>query len=313
MNRIEKTAFLAFALVLLLFLALFPALTIDAIGKLMSRQGVMDPGNFALIVFLEMCRAATTIVAVIAGLVLLIRFSDRPDGRALTLFVIFLALTHEKILGTIVYPGPLQEKFTLALLGAGVSRRTLVWIFGPLAWSIWPALAAIGRFSVVFPNPISPVTIDESAVDDRRGMLRGAGVAGIDIGAAFRRLSKWGLSIGAFEPVPIWSAAIVMVVITSVAGGSLAAWISAIGTLLVGSVAITNLRASYRVVAPADKERLRWLQRGFLMAGGLFLIAAVPLLVLNDPVTSTAALILLTLAPAVLMICMAIAVTTRSQ
>ncbi len=313
MKRFERTAFLIVAGLLLWFLALFPLLSIDAITRLIASKGQLEPGNFALILFLEISRAVTTIVALIAGIMLVTRFPERADGRALTFLVIFLALTFEKILSGVVYSGPMQQRLTVGLLNAGISRSMLAWLFGPTIWSIWPALAAIMRFSVVFPRPILSDTIDASAADDRRGMLRDAGIAGLDIGSVFRGLSKRLLAAGLFEALPLSAIALVMVVVTSVVGGRMAALIFALGTMLVGALVITNLRASYRVVEPEEKARIRWIWRGFIAAAALFLIAAVPLLVLNDPVTSTSALILLTLAPAAMMLCMAVAVTTRSR
>ena len=170
MKRLQHAAFIALVIVLLAFLAVFPVLTFDAIGKLLSRAATLEPGNFILVLYLELSRAFTTVVAILAAVSLLWRSSRSPDGRALALFFIFVALTYEKIFGTTGYPGPLQEKLTLSLLDAGIPRDWLVWLFGPVPWPLWLAIAAALRFSVVFPYPpLSAEAIEAS------GLIPGCG------------------------------------------------------------------------------------------------------------------------------------------
>ena len=309
MKRGAHAGFLIIATLLLIFLGIFPFLTFDAIGKLLSRMAALEPGNFLLVLYLELSRAFTTIVALFAAVSLVLKSKRGADARALALFLIFIALTYEKIFGTTGYPGPLQEKLAEALLGAGIRQDTLIWLFGPVPWSLWLALAALLRFSVVFPNPpLSPAAIDESGKHDRRGMLRGAGIAGLDIGAAFRGVSKRGLTIGAFRPVPLWTVAIILVVLTTITSATTRIVAFAIAAAIVTSLAITNLRASYNVVADTEKARMRWLVLGFSIGAAIFMIASLPLLFFDDPMASVPALVLLMVAPAVVMVCLAVAV-----
>lgn len=309
MKRLEHTAYMTLVIVLLAYLAIFPLLTLDAIGKLLSRAAALEAGNFLLVLYLELSRALTTVVALLATISLLVRSSRNADGRALALFFIFVALTYEKIFGTTGYPGPLQEKFTVALLEAGISRNTLAWLFGPVPWTLWLALAAALRFSVVFPSPpLSAEAIDASGQHDRRGMLRGAGLAGLDIGALFRDVAKKGLRRGVFRPVPLWLTALLLVVVTSLTSSTTRVLLFVLTASLVGALAITNLRASYMVVTEPEKRRMRWLVLGFATAGAIFMIAALPLLFFDNPVANVPALVLLMVAPAVIMICMAVAV-----
>ena len=309
MKRLERGGFLVIAGLLMLLLALFPLLTLDSIGKLLSRRAFLDPGNFALIFYLEVSRVFTTVVALIAGLVLMARSSNESDGRALTLFLLFIGLTYEKVFGGTGFPGPMQEAFTLWLLGHGVSRGALLWLFGPVPWTIWLALAAMMRFSVVFPRPpLSADIIDASAAHDRKGMMRGSSVAGLDIGLVLRRISKRLLAMGAFRPLPVWSAAIALIVVTTVIGRGGRIALFGIAASLVAALVITNLRASYNVVTPEEKARMRWLMLGCLTALSLFLVASVPVLFLDDPVATVPALALLTIAPAAIMVSMAVAV-----
>jgi hypothetical protein len=309
MKRLEHIAYIGLVVLLLVFLAVFPLLTFDAVGKLLRRAAALQPGNFLLVLYLELSRAFTTIIALLATISLLARSSRDADGRALALFFIFVALTYEKIFGTTGYPGPLQEKFTVAMLDAGISRATLTWLFGPVPWTLWLALAAALRFSVVFPHPpLSAAAIDASGQHDRRGMLRGAGIAGLDIGAAFRGVAKKGLTLGAFRPVPLWLTALVLVAVTSLTTSTTRIVLFVVAASLVGALAITNLRASYSVVVETEKRRMRWLILGFAAGAAIFMIAALPLLFFDNTVANVPALVLLMVAPAVIMICMAVAV-----
>jgi hypothetical protein len=312
MKQLERTGFLIVAGLLILLLALFPFLTIDSISKLLARRAFLDPGNFALIFYLEISRVLTTVTALLAGLVLIVRSSGQPDGRALTLFLVFVGLTYEKIFGGTGFPGPMQEALTAWLLGNGVPRGVLIWLFGPVPWTIWLALAAMMRFSVVFPRPpLSAEIIDASAVHDRKGMMRGAGFAGLDIGLGFRRISKRLLAAGAYRPLPVWTTAIALIALTTLLARGARIVLFGIVASAVAALVITNLRASYNVVAPAEKARMRWLMLGFAVAGSLFLVASVPLLFIDEPVATVPALVLLMVAPAVIMIAMAMAVIYR--
>lgn len=309
MNRLQHWGFVVLAVSLLLFLALFPILTLDAVGKLLTRIATLEPGNLVLLLYLELSRAFTTIIAIAAALFLIVRSSRTADARALVLFFIFSALTYEKVFGTTSYPGPFQEHLTATLLNAGVSRSALVWLFGPVPWPLWLALAAALRFSVVFPYPpLSAAAIEESGRTDRRGMLRGAGIAGWDIGAGFRAVAKRTLAIGALRPLPLWTAAVLLIVITTLLPDNARAVLFAVAASFVTAMAITNLRASYNIISEAEKKRMRWLMLGFAAGGALFVIAALPMLFFDDPIANIPALVLLMVAPAVIVVCMAMGV-----
>ena len=309
MTKTQRTAFTVVVIILFAFLALFPVLTLDAVSKLMARVALMEPGNFLLVLYLELSRAFTTIIALITAFVLVLRSSKDADGRSLALFLIFIALTYEKISAVIVYPGPLQVKMVTALLEAGVTRPVLTWIFGPVPWTLWFALAAMLRFSVVFPRPpLSAEAIDASGLNDRRGMMRGSGVAGLDIGAAFRDFAKRGLARGAFKALPLYGAALVMVVVTTFTTSAVRTALLAIAALVAVALAVTNLRASYNIVVESERRGARWLLLGFAAGSAIFLIASVPLLFFDNTMANVPALMLLMLAPATIMICMAMGV-----
>ena len=58
MTRFQHIGFLVLAILLLLFLAIFPVLTIDAIGKLLTRAAQLERGNLVLVLYLELSRMA---------------------------------------------------------------------------------------------------------------------------------------------------------------------------------------------------------------------------------------------------------------
>ena len=314
MKQFQRVAFIIVVAVLLAFVALFPLLTLDAVSKLMTRVAQMEPGNFLLILYLELSRAFTTIIAFVTAVILVIRSSRNADGRSLALFLIFIALTYEKISAVTVYPGPLQVKMVTAMLDAGFSRASLTWLFGPVPWTFWFALAALLRFSVVFPNPpLSAEAIDASGLHDRRGMMRGSGVAGADIGAAFRNVAKKALALGAFKPIPLYTAATVMAAVTTVTSAATRIMLLSIAALLAVALAVTNLRASYNIVVEDERRRARWLLLGFATGGAIFMIASLPLLFFDNTMANVPALMLLMLAPATIMICMAMGVLYRGS
>jgi hypothetical protein len=308
MRRLTTVGFVILALPLLLFLALFPLLTIDTLRALIARVALLEAGTFMLLFYLEMARLFTTVVALIAAAVLVARAALTPDGRALALFLIFAALTYQKLFAGSVYPGPFQSKLTIGLLDAGVSRGMLTWLFGTMPWPLWLALAAALRFSVVFPRDITPAAIDLSGAHDRRGMLRGAAAAGLDIGALFRGLAKSVLHSGALGALPVWLAAIAVASGTTFVGEGIRTVAIAVLATLVTGVVITNVRASYAVGNELERARIRWLVLGFSLAGALFLVASLPALFFSAPLATVPALFLLMLAPATLMICLALSV-----
>ena len=310
----KRLPFIVVAVMMTAVVALFPILAADSIAHLVARRAQMEPGNFALILYLEVCRGLTTAIALVAAVILLVRSAGRADARALALFLLFFALTYQKVFGAIAYTGPLQEKLTLWLLGQGVSRPVLAWLFGPLPWAVWPALAAILRFSVIFPTPsLSAEMIDASGSHDRTGMMRGAGVAGADIGAVFRRLSKQLLAAGAYQALPLWGAAIALAAITTIVGKTARDALLLILAPLFIALTITNLRACYSVVRDDAKPRMRQLGRGFLIAGALLLAASLPLLVSNDPGVTIPALMVLMIAAVITVMCLAAGALTVTR
>ncbi len=155
--------------------------------------------------------------------------------------------------------------------------------------------------------------LDESGRSDRRGLLRARGVAGLDVGALCRRLSKLLLARGAFRPVPLCAAAVLLVAAQTALPNTVAS--VALGLIGLGSVcvAFTNLRAGHAAAAGADRVRMIWIAEGFVLALFMFLVSAVVLLLVPGSVARTAAFILIMLTPAAISICLALSVLDRGE
>lgn len=306
--RSSRLWFRTCAALLAAYALVFPLITADALLYLASNAEIFETRNFVVVVFLEMSRLLTSLIGIGAAVFLMAAAADRADGRAMTLFLLFVTITLEKKLGAGAVPGPGQEAVTLALRGAGVSAGVLRALFGPHAWTLWPALAALLRFSAVFPRALEADVLTGSARYDRRGWLRGQGMAGADIGSAFRRLSLLLLQRAFYRPLFLGGFALAAVVLHVYAPSALQVvlWIAALAAL---GTAIANLRAAYVAAGPPERARIAWITQGLVLGVTMFLIAAVIELLLHTGPARAAAFAIITLAPAVVMACLALSVT----
>lgn len=312
-NRGARSFFLAAALLLVVYAAIFPLLTMDTLAKILGRASTLETRSLFLLLYLELSRLFTSLTAITIAIVLILRGSRRPDARALAIFLLFATITYEKVFGSNGYPGPVQERVTEALFAAGASPRLLTWLFGPLTWAAWPAAAALLRFSTVFPNHLEPEVLENSGRADRRGLMRSSGLAGKDIGAFFRGISKRLLSGGGFRPITLVGWAGLMIALHTALGGAPAAPVLWLVAFFAAGIPFTNLRAAYASARDADRVRLTWMVEGFVLALFMFLISAAILLVIPGAVARMAGFILIMLAPATIMVCMALSVLDHGE
>ena len=312
-TRSARLLFLPAAIIVMVYAAIFPLLTIDTLTRVLRTLGGFETRNLLLVLFLELSRLFTTIVALLLAVALILRGRQHADGRALAFFLLFAVIAYEQVFGSNGVPGPAQESVAFALRNAGVSSALLNWLFGAVPWAVWPAAAALLRFSAIFPRPLDPEMLDESGRSDRRGLLRSRGVAGLDVGALCRRLSKLLLARGAFRPVPLGAAAVLLVAAQTALHNTVAS--VALGLIGLGSVgvAFTNLRAGHAAAAGADRVRMTWIAEGFVLALFMFLVSAVVLLLVPGSGARTAAFILIMLTPAAISICLALSVLDRGE
>lgn len=311
-TRSAKTLFFVSAALLFVYAGIFPLLTIDTLAKIFARATTYETRNLFLLLFLELSRLFTTAVALGLAAALVLRNHERRDARALVLFLLFATITYEKIFGSNGYPGHVQEKVSEALFAAGASPKLLLWLFGPIAWSIWPTAAALTYFSAQFPRTLESAQLQASGLTDRRGMLRASGPAGADVGAMFRKLSESLLERGWFWPARLSIAAIVMIGIHTVLGGSTARYaLLGLGVLLIG-VIVTNLRASYHEARGPDHVRMTWIVEGFVVVLFIFLVSGAALIT-PLPAVQIAAFVLMMMAPAALAICFALSILDQGE
>src|SRR5688572_27925241 len=264
----RRAVFIVLAALSFAYALIFPLLTIDSLVLLFSRPQAYETGNFLLILFLEVTRLFTTLVGIGVAAYLLIRASRRDEGRALAIFLLFATITYEKVLGGGVI-GTVQDSAARALIAGGVPGALLKLLFGAHVWTAWVAIAALLRFSAVFPRPLQAEALAASGREDRRGFLRGSAVAGADIGASFRALSGWLLARKAFSPVPLAGFALLMAALNVLLAGRLHALVFWAAAVLALFVAITNVRAAYLVADNEGRSRTAWITLGLVL--GLFM------------------------------------------
>jgi hypothetical protein len=311
MMNSRRVVFLVLAALAFIYALIFPLLTIDSLVLLFSRPQAYETGNFLLILFLEVTRLFTTLVGIGVAAYLLVRASDREDGRALAIFLLFATITYEKVLGGGVI-GPVQDSAARALIGGGVPAGLLKLLFGPQVWTAWFAIAALLRFSAFFPRPLHAEALAASGLEDRRGLLRGSAVAGADIGASFRALSSWLLVRKTFGPVPLAIFALLMAALHVLLADrvhDLVFWAIAIIMLF---VAITNVRGAYLVSDDDGRSRTAWITLGLVLGLFMFLTSTAAYVLIPTTLTRAMAFGLMMITPAVIMSCLALSVGASS-
>lgn len=310
--RSRRTAFLVLAALAFVYALIFPLLTIDSLVLLFARPQAYEARNFLVILFLEVTRLFTTLVGIGVAAYLLMRASDREEGRALAIFLLFATITYEKVLGGGVI-GPVQDSAARALIAGGVPAPLLKLLFGPQVWTAWIAIAALLRFSAVFPRPLQAESLEASGRADRRGFLRGSAVAGADIGASFRSLSRWLLERKAFGFAPLAAFALVMAAIHLLVAGrlhDLVFWALAVLALF---VAITNVRGAYLASDDAGRARTAWITLGLVLGLFMFLTSTAAYVLIPTALVRAMAFGLMMIIPAVIMSCLALSVGASGE
>jgi hypothetical protein len=297
---------------LLLYVALQPALALDVTMRLVAGWSTQDQANVVLLLFFELTRGLRSLFALMLAGLLLGHSARRAEVRALILFIVLSEMAWAMAFAGAGYAGPFQEWLTRSLLDLGLSRGLLAIVFGYPDWALWLALAALLRFAVLFPQPLTPASVDVSGAHDRTGMMRGVPGAGIDIGASFRRLTNALVQRGWLDSATAWSVAGVgaalSIVVRHQSIKSLLWFPFGLGI----AVVITCLRASYVSGNENARQRLLWIARGAAVALALFAAAGVAGLI-ESPAAAIGAFVLLTLAPAALLAGLAAAMLQRTR
>lgn len=225
--------------------------------------------------------ALTALAACGLAALMLWKASDRPEGRALTLFLAFLALFWGSLFRFLEVNATAESlELTLSYSSGWVSQTGLL--------SFLLTFAAFLRFSAVFPRRLTADRLPEARLG-RFSLVRAArriritflrpavpwaGAAGVYLLQRYipRLLgSLTDLSAAAEGQIP--PALLLGFVVAIVLMAAFAVFAMALGA--------RNLATSYRLATPAERRRVQWVIAGFvsawwmvLGAGGLMAVAA---------------------------------------
>lgn len=252
--------------------------------------------------------AATALAACALALLLLWRVPDRPDARALTLFLACLAIFWGSLFRFLqIEAGGGELSVNLSYGGGWVSQTALAAFVG--------ATAAFLRFSALFPRPLTPDRLPPPRWRTTPGRLR----------RWFLRASVvWGtalavLAVQRFLPSLVWRLTGSPDTTAGQLPPALLAGVTA-GILLIGGFAITavalgarNLLDSYRSAPPEERSRILWVVTGFNLAswmvvGAIGLMLLVGLASIDAVVLGAAIPLAFVLAPLVLVVSAAIGI-----
>jgi hypothetical protein len=253
---------------LILYATFFIFLSVDVLLRVWEWRSRLESSDVGTLFFFEASRSVVT-VAMIALLLYMLVCRSGSRWQPLMVALGFLAVWHTKAFGYSGFPGEYQERLALWLRAHHIATWLLAVVFGSPTWALWAAVAALVRFSTVFPSRVTPATIRASGSADRTGILGGSGVAGLDLGVLFRALSAAALQRGMLRPRILGSIAVIWSIAFQIAGKHLVVQIA--GALLTGlamGVVITNMRASQ------PTHTAIWLGRAVLAGSGLFAMSA---------------------------------------
>lgn len=222
--------------------------------------------------------AITALAACALAVLLLWKASYKPDGRALTLFLGFLAVFWGSVFRFLeVTAGPTDVSVNLNYGGQWVSQTALA------AWLL--AVAAFLRFSALFPRPL---TADRLPPAKRFRFLRQVRTV------LLQPLAIWGVALGAillaqFAPGLVARrlgvnsaerAAEVQNVLLSVNLGTILLAYGLIPAIAI-VLGVRNLHASYRLSSPPERRRMLWVVMGFSSASWLIVLAVASVVMLG--------------------------------
>jgi len=228
--------------------------------------------------------AITALAACGLALLLLWRVPDRPDARALTLFLAFLAIFWGSVFRFLHVEWAADGLSISLSYGGG-------WVSDTALASFLLALAAFLRFSALFPRPL---TLDRLRPSSGPRLLRAARLATLRPGAAWGGAAALLLVLNFLPDLVAWATG---------SPASAAAAFLAIMLLLTGFAGIAmvlgarNLLDSYRSATPGERKRILWLVSGFSAAAWMLIGAAALMAVaVTLDVAGTAAVVVVALA-----------------
>lgn len=241
--------------------------------------------------------ALTALAACGLAVLLLWKAADRPDARALTLFLGFLA----------IFWGSLFRFMNVDLASNSVSVNLSYgggWVSQTALASLLLAFASFLRFSALFPRPLTADRLPPSRFPP---VLRRARLAFL------RPTVAWGgpvlllLLLHYLPPITHWAADLIGPPDPSgtrgyLTGIAVALWLIVAYGLAAMAMGARNLRDSYRTATSDERERILWVVTGFsaawwMMVGCIGLIGVTELTGLDTSVLAAAIPVALLLAP----------------
>ena len=302
---------------LALYALLFVGLSLDILERVWDwRARFESPLDVAALFYFEGMRALTTFAGVVIACAAAARARARPGLQELPVALLCGTIAYTKLVAFRGFPGAQQERLAAALHDARVPPLLLHIVFAKPAWTALLAIVAAMLLLARFPQPLSAADVDASGARDRAGALRGVALAGADIGGLTRRAAAWFARGPWSRPgrlYPVTAAvALGYAAAAHVAHGGaavllhmLAAAAAAVGV----AVCVALYRAGAAQATGRDAFLLRWLRRGCLAAGALFVFSGVTAVALRGGAVPVAAL---SLAPAAWLGCIAYGVQRTS-
>lgn len=205
--------------------------------------------------------AITALAACGLALLLLWRVPNRPDARALTLFLAFLAIFWGSVFRFLHVEWAADGLSISLSYGGG-------WVSDTALASFLLALAAFLRFSALFPRPL---TRDRLRPSRAPRLLRVTRLATLRPGAAWGGAAALLLVLNFLPDLTAWA--------TGSPASAAAAFLAIMLLLTVfAGIAMVlgarNLLDSYRSATPGERKRILWLVSGFSAAAWMLIGAA---------------------------------------
>lgn len=300
------------SVLLVSYAALFIVLSVDILVRVWDWRARAKAIDVLAIFFFEISRSVVTLIAIALVIYMIVR-RDAPRWRPLMLAIAFAAIWHTKAFGFAAFPGELQEAVAIWLRARRVPQVLLTLAFASPAWALWGALAALVRFSVVYPQPLTARQVISAGGADREGMMRGSAVAGADVGDVMRRLSAWLLRRGALAPRALIALTIAWSALFQITGHYVAMKVVAAFVMaIVAGVVITSIRATAEsATSGVSRDFIRRLGLVPLVGVTMFALSAAASALLRDK--PFVGVVLLGLAPAAAAACLLYAVVRADE
>lgn len=301
-------------LFVLAYAAIFAILSVDAVVRVWDWRARFESATDVVVLLdLEATRTLVTLGGILLAAAAMRRAVRMPALGSLALSIAFATVFYTKVIAFRGFAGALQASASVWLREHAVPEWAMRVVFGHPEWAAWPALGGLLLFAATYPRRLAPADIQSSGTADRAGAMRGVPLAGSDIGSGVRTVAARLLTGDGLRPSRVWTVAACVAALHTILLLALPALRLAIHTVfivaagVVVAVCVALLRAGYHVSGERERRLLSWLKRGGVLAAALFCLAALSALLLPG---SALIIVLMSLAPAVLALCLVPAIAS---